>query len=100
MEYVCNYCKDRDVQPVAEGLATDLKLAIETGVVADTGIVPEYNHIEDPMNIHGRVNDVFEAIEAQKQILANGKVTQPSSGTASAAAASAAASTPSEGQTA
>lgn len=100
MKQKCMYCKETDVQPVVEGLATDLKLAIETGVVADTGIVPEYNHIEDPMNIHGRVGDVFEAIEAQKQILAKGRVTQPASGTSVTATVSPGASTSPEGQTA
>ena len=100
MRYECKFSKDVDIQPVVEGLATDLELAIETGVVADTGIVPEYNHIDDPLNIHGRVGDCFDAIEAQKMILNRGKITPPSSGTASPTAkVSPSASTPTLGTT-
>lgn len=50
-------------------MAVDLAAAIESGVVLDTGMIAEHNDIDSPACIIGRVRDVFDAFEAQKNIL-------------------------------
>ena len=68
----CNFDKVRDIQEHVPSLATDLNKAIETNTVQDTGVVADFNSIEEPSGITGRVSDAFEAIEAQRAILAAG----------------------------
>ena len=99
MKYDCTFNKQTDIQPVAEGLSTDLKLAIETGVIADTGIMPEYNHIDDPCNIHGKIGDAFDAIEAQKKLLSSAKAASSTNAAPQSVAASQSTSTSAGGQT-
>ena len=70
----CKFNKLTDVQEHVPSLATDLNKAIETNTVEDTGVVADYNDISDPDMIRGRVGDVFEAIDAQKDVLSRGKV--------------------------
>lgn len=89
----CNFDKVRDIQEHVPSLATDLNKAIETNTVQDTGVVADFNSIEEPNAITGRVSDAFEAIDAQRAILAAGKAAKAkadASAAASAAAASAA----------
>lgn len=75
----CKFNKLTDVQEHVPSLATDLNKAIETNTVADTGVVADYNDISDPALIRGRVGDVFEAIDAQKEVLSRGKIVPPTS---------------------
>ena len=63
-----------DVQEHVPSLATDINKAIETNTVQDTGVAAEYNDISDPEAIRGRVGDVFEAIDAQKEVLSRGRI--------------------------
>lgn len=63
-----------DLQEHVPSLATDLNKAIETNTVQDTGVAAEYNDISDPDSIFGRVGDVFEAIDAQKEVLSRGRI--------------------------
>lgn len=86
----CFFDKVRDVQEHVPSLATDLNKAIETNTVQDTGVVADFNSIEEPNAITGRVSDSFEAIDAQRAILAAGKAAK-SKADASAASAAAAA---------
>lgn len=72
----CNFDPRRDVCRTVPGLATDLAAAVENGVVLDTGIDAQYNNVEDPANIRGRVRDAFSAIDQQRAVLAAGKVVQ------------------------
>lgn len=75
----CKFNKLTDIQEHVPSLATDLNKAIETNTVEDTGVVSDYNDISDPSMIRGRVGDVFEAIDAQKEVLSRGKVVKPQS---------------------
>lgn len=86
----CKYDKVRDVQEHVPSLATDLNKAIETNTVQDTGVVADFNSIEEPNAITGRVSDAFEAIDAQRAILAAGKAAKAKADAAAAAAAAAA----------
>lgn len=73
MYQICRFNKDRDLKEVVPGLTPNLKIAMKEHVVLDTGISPEYNNIDDPANIVGRVRDVFDAIEAQRSIASSMK---------------------------
>ena len=91
MIQICTFDKVRDIQEHVPSLATDLNKAIETNTVQDTGVVADFNSIEEPSAITGRIADAFEAIEAQRAILAAGKAAKAKADAASAAAAAAAA---------
>lgn len=86
----CNFDKVRDIQEHVPSLATDLNKAIETNTVQDTGVVADFNSIEEPSAITGRVSDPFEAIDAQRAILAAGKAAKEKADAAAAASAAAA----------
>ena len=68
MKQICRFNKNRDLKEVVPGLTPNLKIAMQEHVVLDTGITPEYNNIDDPANIVGRVRDVFDAVEAQRAL--------------------------------
>lgn len=70
----CKFNKLSDIQEHVPSLATDLNKAIETNTVMDTGVVADYNDISDPAMIRGRVGDVFDAIDAQRELLSRGKI--------------------------
>lgn len=72
MRYTCKFNSKTDIQRVMPDMSVDLKSAIETGVVLDTGTVAEHNDIDDPSTIYGRVRDCFDAFEAKQKILAAG----------------------------
>lgn len=72
----CIFDPKRDVCRTVPGLSTDLAAAIENGVVLDTGIDAQYNNVDDPANIRGRVRDAFAAIDQQRAVLAAGKIIQ------------------------
>lgn len=90
MLQICNFNKVRDIQEHVPSLATDLNKAIETNTVQDTGVVADFNSIEEPNAITGRVSDAFEAIDAQRAILAAGKAAKEKADAAAAASAAAA----------
>lgn len=73
MKQICKFNKERDIMRTVPGLSVDLALAVENGVVLDTGVDAQYNDIEDPANIHGRVRDAFGAVDAQRAILKAGQ---------------------------
>lgn len=64
----CKYNPVADIDNVQEGLAVDLVRALTEGVIQDTGEIPYHNDIEDPTTISGRVNDVFEAMDADRSL--------------------------------
>lgn len=86
MLQVCTFNKLTDIQEHVPSLATDLNKAIETNTVEDTGVVADFNDISDPSLIRGRVGDVFEAIDAQKEVLSRGRVVDHSASVDSAPA--------------
>lgn len=65
----CDYDPVRDEGPVNEGLDVNIELAIEQGIVADTGVDAVYNDIEDPAKVAGRIEDQFQAMDIQKRML-------------------------------
>lgn len=83
----CIFDKVRDIQEHVPSLATDLNKAIETNTVQDTGVVADFNSIEEPNAITGRVSDAFEAIDAQRAILAAGKAAKAKADAAAASSA-------------
>ncbi|MCR5352563.1 MAG: hypothetical protein K6E35_08765 [Bacteroidales bacterium] len=70
MRYICKFNPKTDIKKVMPDMSVDLKSAIETGVVLDTGTVAEHNDIDDPSTIYGRVRDCFDAFDAKQRILA------------------------------
>lgn len=90
MLQICCFDKVRDIQEHVPSLATDLNKAIESNTVKDTGVVADFNSIEEPNAITGRVSDAFEAIDAQRAILAAGKAAKEKADAAAAASAAAA----------
>lgn len=65
---VCGFDKLRDVCEVEQGLAVDITDALRTGVVRDVNSNLDYNGIDEPGRIIGRVSDKFDAIEASRVI--------------------------------
>ena len=74
----CKFNKVTDIQEHVPSLSTDINKAIETNTVQDTGVASDCNEISDLNSIYGRVGDVFEAIDAQKEVLSRGRVVKPS----------------------
>lgn len=74
MKQICRFNVQTDVQRAIPGLSVDLALAVENGVVLDTGVDAQYNDLDDPANIKGRVRDAFGAIDAQRAVLSAGKI--------------------------
>lgn len=63
--------KDRDVERTCEGLAIDITEAIETGAVGPLGAEMDYNAIDDPKAVLGRVSDNFEVADAERALRSN-----------------------------
>lgn len=85
----------RDIKQVESGLAVDITDALNTGVVKDTTYVEDYNGIQEPAAIVGRISDRFDAIEASRVVHKYGRKARVESYTkqdSSASAAPAAAS--------
>lgn len=70
-----------DIQQTREGLNIDLSRAIREGVVQDSGTEPEYNNLDDPSKIRGRVNNVFEAMNERNAALTRAAAPAPSKST-------------------
>lgn len=87
MRYTCKFNPVTDIQRVMPDMSVDLKAAIETGVVLDTGTVAEHNDIDDPSTIYGRVRDCFDAFDAKQKILAAGRAAKEAVSAAKQAAA-------------
>lgn len=73
----CKFNEKRDIQQVESGLTVDLTQALKSGIVRDSGTSTDSNGIEDPGLIIGRVENVFDAIEAQRSIRKYGKKAKP-----------------------
>lgn len=70
---VCVFDEKKDFMQVPQGLAVSLSESLKTGVVKDSLASLESNGIQDPEAIVGRVNDRFDAIEADRAIRKYGK---------------------------
>lgn len=69
MIYNVSFNRCCDVCPVVGGLVIDINEALRTGIVKDTGMEVEYNGIEDPTLIRGRVDNVFDAIGERNSVV-------------------------------
>lgn len=69
MYQVVKFDKNRDISMTMPNLSTSIRLALENGVVLDTGVESFYNELDDPSSIYGRVQDVFQAMDLQRELL-------------------------------
>lgn len=69
----CKFDERKDFMQVPQGLAVSLSESLKTGVVKDSLASLESNGIQDPEAIVGRVNDRFDAIDADRAIRKYGK---------------------------
>jgi hypothetical protein len=72
----CKFDPRRDVAEVEQGLAVDINEALRTGVVKDAEYALQYNGIDEPGKIVGRIQDKFDAIEAHRVVKKYGKQTK------------------------
>lgn len=73
MKQKCKFNKKRDIREVAPHLGIDLAKTLDNRMVPATGTELNYNDIQHPSDIIGRVRDTFDAIDAQRAALAEGK---------------------------
>lgn len=73
MGQICKFDEKRDIKRVVSGLAVNLTDALRTGIVQDGTSTSDYNAIDDPSQIVGRVESVFDAIDAQRAVKKYGK---------------------------
>ena len=69
----CSYNPNVDIKEVESGLAVNISDALDTGVIKDSTYTEQYNSIDDPDQIIGKVRDKFDAIEASRIIRKYGK---------------------------
>lgn len=69
----CVFDEKRDIKRVVSGLSVDLTDALRTGVIKEGTGDLDYNGVDDPSSIIGRVENVFDAIDAQRAIRKYGK---------------------------
>lgn len=86
MECITYYDEKRDKGVTVGGMNIDLADAVENGVIEDIGVAPEFNDLDDPLDIGGHVTTIFQAIEA-----ANERALKQAQSDAAAAKAAAAA---------
>lgn len=86
----CVFDEKRDIKEVIDGLAIDIDDALKTGVVKDGTADIEYNNLDNPENIIGRIEDPISAIEAKRALSKYGKKAAVKPDNASAEAAQAA----------
>lgn len=72
-EQICKYNPLTDAMEVVNGLAVSIDDMLQTGVVKDSGETLDNNGIDDPSQIIGRINDVFDAMDAARIIKKHGK---------------------------
>lgn len=67
----CKFDKNRDIQETIPNLSIDLEKAVENHVVKDTGIMPEFNMIQDSDEVGAIIRDNFQAIDSRRAIEAS-----------------------------
>lgn len=73
----CEFDPRRDSHPVRSGLQVDVDDALQSGIVKDGTLSEDYNGISDADGIVGRVESIFDAIEASRAIRKYGKKADP-----------------------
>ena len=72
-EQICKYNPLTDAMEVVSGLAVSIDDMLQTGIVKDSGETLDNNGIDDPSQIIGRINDVFDAMDAARIVKKYGK---------------------------
>lgn len=72
-EQICKYNPLTDAMEVVNGLAVSIDDMLQTGIVKDSGETLDNNGIDDPSQIIGRINDVFDAMDAARIVKKYGK---------------------------
>lgn len=60
--------RDIDMGATIPNLHIDLEKAVENNVIRDTGVIPEFNGIENTTDVGACVRDTFAAIDEQRAI--------------------------------
>lgn len=60
--------RDKDIQETIPNLHIDLEKAVETHTIRDTGVVPEFNGIETPLEVGTLIRDRFQAIDETNRL--------------------------------
>lgn len=72
-EQICKFNPLTDCMEVVSGLAVSIDDMLQTGIVKDSGETLDNNGIDDPSQIIGRINDVFDAMDAARIVKKYGK---------------------------
>lgn len=72
-EQICKFNPLTDAMEVVDGLAVSIDDMLQTGIVKDSGETLDNNGIDDPSQIIGRINDVFDAMDAARIVKKYGK---------------------------
>lgn len=67
MDCITFYDEFRDKGVTVGGMNIDLAAAVENGVIEDIGVAPEFNDLDEPLDIGGHVTSIFQAIEAANE---------------------------------
>lgn len=66
MIQVCNFNQERDLMPHKPHLSINLKEALESNTISDTGVsISDSNMLNQPEMIKGRIRDNFDALNAE-----------------------------------
>lgn len=68
-----DFDKVRDIRRVEPSSIIMLSEVISSGVIPATATDLEYNEVDNPDNVAGRVTNVFDAVDAQHDILSRSK---------------------------
>ena len=60
--------RETDMGVTIPNLHIDLEKAVENNVIRDTGVIPEFNGIENTIDVGACVRDTFAAIDEQRAI--------------------------------
>lgn len=74
-----NYCFDskRDIKRVEPASVLQLSEILASGVVPPSASEMDFNQIEDPDNVAGRVTNVFDAIDEARRLTSSAKAVAP-----------------------
>lgn len=68
MIYEHKHDRNVDLGETIPHLHIDLEKAVETHTIRDTGVIPEFNGIEDSSDVGPVVRDIFTAIDEKNRI--------------------------------
>lgn len=91
MKQNCKFDPKKDYVKATPNLSVNLSKAMENGVVPQSGTLVEHNGMEHSTDIGPRVQDSFEAIDLQRNVMAVGMAQVKADAAAAKAAAEAAA---------